>query len=66
MEDRSQRRTADAEGQHALGMAVHDAMDLLVLLVDLAVDKSLGIAFRRFFVDWLGIFDSVLFDVCAA
>jgi hypothetical protein len=66
MEDRSKWRAANAVRQYCFRMAVDDAADILVALVDLAVDKALGITLRRIRVDGAGVADVVFLKILAA
>lgn len=44
-------------------MRMDDAVDILIALVQLAVDESLSIPLRRVFAHRAGVFDVVFLDV---
>jgi len=46
-----------------LPVRVYDTVGILVGLVQLAVDESLGVPLRGVFVDRTGVFDVVFLDV---
>ena len=55
--------TTNGEGYDSLAVTVDHTVDIRIAFVKLAVDEPLDIAFRRFFIHWVGILDVVFLDV---